>query len=147
MPLNTCTINGKDGYKWGDQGKCYTGRNAKKEAIAQGIAIGDYELEATRVSFDYDDTLSTKKGKEMALEAIKSGKSVYIITRRQRTAGSAVYNTAKELGIPADKVHFTNGKLKWETVKRLKIDVHYDNNQNEIDKINELTDARGVLFK
>lgn len=39
MPVKKCQINGKSGYKWGDEGKCYTGPNAKKKAIAQGIAI------------------------------------------------------------------------------------------------------------
>ncbi len=36
MPLKRC---GEDGYKWGDAGKCYTGPDAKKKAIKQGIAI------------------------------------------------------------------------------------------------------------
>lgn len=39
MPVKKCQINGKQGYKWGDEGKCYTGPDAKKKAIAQGIAI------------------------------------------------------------------------------------------------------------
>tara|TARA_Y100001938_G_scaffold79833_1_gene110272 strand:- start:233 stop:1990 length:1758 start_codon:yes stop_codon:yes gene_type:complete len=36
MPLKKCSENG---WKWGDEGKCYTGRDAKKQAIKQGIAI------------------------------------------------------------------------------------------------------------
>ena len=36
MPIKRC---GDDGYKWGDTGKCYTGPDAKKKAIKQGIAI------------------------------------------------------------------------------------------------------------
>ena len=46
MPINNCTIDNKDGYKWGEQGKCYTGPDAKAKAIAQGVAIGEYELES-----------------------------------------------------------------------------------------------------
>ena len=50
MPVKNCEENGKPGYKWGDEGKCYTytpdnegqQRNAKKSAILQGIAIGDF---------------------------------------------------------------------------------------------------------
>lgn len=53
MPVNSCSDNGKPGYKWGDSGKCYTytpgnktsETSAKKKALAQGIAIGDIELE------------------------------------------------------------------------------------------------------
>jgi hypothetical protein len=51
MPIKECEDNGKPGLKWGDQGKCYTytpkdevGRNkAKRSAIIQGIATGEYK--------------------------------------------------------------------------------------------------------
>ena len=51
MPVKSCQLNDKPGYKWGDQGKCYTynpnnegsKNNAKKKAILQGVAIGEYE--------------------------------------------------------------------------------------------------------
>lgn len=39
MPIKRCQENGKEGYKWGDEGKCYVGPNAKQDAIKQGIAI------------------------------------------------------------------------------------------------------------
>ncbi len=50
MPVKDCQDSGKPGYKYGDSGKCYTytpkdevSRNkAKKQAIIQGIAIGEY---------------------------------------------------------------------------------------------------------
>ena len=50
MPVKQCQDNGKPGFKWGDAGKCYTyspynegsRRNANKQAIAQGLAIGDF---------------------------------------------------------------------------------------------------------
>lgn len=50
MPIKNCNENNKPGYKWGDEGKCYTytpdnegqRRNAKKSAILQGIAVGDF---------------------------------------------------------------------------------------------------------
>jgi hypothetical protein len=52
MPVKSCEENGKPGYKYGDSGKCYTytpkdevSRNkAKKQAIIQGIAIGEYQV-------------------------------------------------------------------------------------------------------
>ncbi|MFP4457560.1 MAG: DUF2213 domain-containing protein [Clostridia bacterium] len=51
MPVQECQLNNKPGYKWGEEGKCYTytpnneeERNkAKEKAIKQGIAIGEYE--------------------------------------------------------------------------------------------------------
>lgn len=36
MPLKRC---GKNGWKWGDSGKCYEGPGGKKKAIKQGLAI------------------------------------------------------------------------------------------------------------
>ena len=99
------------------------------------------------VSMDYDDTLSTDRGKEIAKQLISKGVDLHIITRRQETAGDAVYKTAKELSIPRNKVHFTNGKLKWETIKRLGITKHYDNNKNEIEAIKKnLPNVKTVQF-
>jgi len=50
MPIKRCTSDDKPGYKWGDEGKCYTyntddegsRREAEKKARIQGIAIGEY---------------------------------------------------------------------------------------------------------
>jgi hypothetical protein len=38
MPLENCTANGVSGKRWGSKGKCYTGKNATKQAIKQGYA-------------------------------------------------------------------------------------------------------------
>lgn len=39
MPLQKCSNDDKSGYKWGSSGQCYTGPDAKKKALKQGIAI------------------------------------------------------------------------------------------------------------
>lgn len=47
MPLKRCYKNGRPGYKWGDEGKCYTYKpgdkasreRAKEKARKQGKAI------------------------------------------------------------------------------------------------------------
>jgi len=39
MPLKKCSEGGKSGWKWGTNGKCYTGPDGKKKAIKQGVAI------------------------------------------------------------------------------------------------------------
>jgi len=44
MPLQRCQVDGKDGWKYGESGKCYTGPDAKQKAIAQGIAMGEIEV-------------------------------------------------------------------------------------------------------
>ena len=38
MPVKRCKANGKQGYKWGNSGKCYTCKNAKAKAERQGRA-------------------------------------------------------------------------------------------------------------
>lgn len=38
MPIKKCKQDGKNGWKYGDSGKCYTGPGAKKKAIRQGLA-------------------------------------------------------------------------------------------------------------
>jgi len=90
--------------------------------------------------------LDTARGKELAKQKQNDGKEVYIITRRQKTASEEVYKVADELGIPHSRVYFTNGAMKLETVKRLEIGTHYDNNQQEIDLINKNTDTQGIKF-
>jgi len=99
----------------------------------------------SKISFDYDGTLSTSKGRALARELIKNNE-LYIITARHKRDGTAVYSAAKELGIPFNRVYFTEGKDKYPLVKRLGIAQHYDNNEEQINKINEYTTATGILF-
>ena len=39
MPAESCIRNGNKGVKWGAEGFCYTGPNAKEKALRQGRAI------------------------------------------------------------------------------------------------------------
>lgn len=39
MPLMRCQENGKSGWKWGQNGKCYGGPGGKEKAKKQGRAI------------------------------------------------------------------------------------------------------------
>ena len=39
MPIERCQANGTSGYRWGKQGKCYTGPGAREKAAEQGRAI------------------------------------------------------------------------------------------------------------
>jgi hypothetical protein len=87
-----------------------------------------------KVSFDYDDTLTTDKGKEIAKRKIEEGKTVYIISARHSV--SNMLSTARELGIPLSRVYATgSNKAKVEKVLSLNIGTHYDNNT---DVVNEL---------
>jgi len=96
------------------------------------------EYEAEKISFDYDDTLSTERGKQLAKH--QQG-ILYIISARQDKEGMLA--TAKALGIPESRVFATgSNKAKIEKIKELGISKHYDNN---IDVINQLGSI-GKLF-
>ena len=97
-----------------------------------------------KVSFDYDGTLSTDTGKELLKKNIAEGNTVYLITARRPS--NAIISIATGLGIPKRNIHFTSGKDKWQIVKILSIDKHYDNNKEQIDKINANTTAKGILI-
>ena len=151
MPVKQCELDNKPGFKWGDEGTCYTyddqvSKNiARNKAIRQGQAIEISQLFVNnKVSFDYDDTLTREDIQEKALQLINSGYTVYIVTARNKSNSSGPYDMADKLGIPRSKVYFTNGEDKWKTIKRLKIGKHYDNNQEQVDKINNNTNSRGI---
>ena len=97
-----------------------------------------------KISFDYDGVLTTENGKNLLKQKIKDGYDVYIITARQRSL--TVIRFARENGIPSNHVFFTEGKDKYETIERLGITAHYDNNQEQIDKINKFTNTKGILY-
>lgn len=94
-----------------------------------------------KISFDYDGTLSTSKGTEMAKEFIAKGKDVYIISARRLKVG--MVKKAQDLGIPLSRVYATgSNEEKIAKIKSLGIEEHYDNNK---DVINQL-DGIGRLF-
>ena len=144
MPVIKCS-NGK--YRIGS-GQCIYDTEEKAMKVWQAIlASGEYRADSNKVSFDFDDTLTTYRGQQLALAKIREGKQVYIITRRQQSASAEVYAMARKLGILDSRVYFTNGELKWKTIKRLEIGTHYDNNQRELDAIKANTDTKVFKFE
>ena len=100
-----------------------------------------------RLSFDIDGVLDTLAGQDIAIRAIEKDDDVFIITARNEGRASAeVYAIATKLGIPRLRIYFTNGADKWRKVERLDIDLHYDNSREQVDKIEQNTDAQAVLF-
>jgi hypothetical protein len=99
-----------------------------------------------RVSFDFDETLTTAQGQQLAKRHITIGDEVYIVTARQQSNGASVYEMAQKLGIRKENVYFTGGRDKWQTLKRLRIERHYDNNAEQIALIKEFTEVDAVKF-
>jgi len=94
----------------------------------------EVNMAGEKVSFDYDDTLTTQKGISLLEEAISSGKVVYIISARNTKTG--MLPLADKYKISFDKVYATgSNKAKVEKILELGITEHYDNNQDVIDKL------------
>jgi len=154
MPIYSCD-NGK--YRIG-KGECmYDSHASAQRAFVAYLAshpeeaarIREEEKKAAdmnKVSFDFDGTIELERYQNIAKKLKDEGQTVYIVTRRQDSQSKSVYEVADKIGIPHSRVYFTNGKMKWETIKRLGIGTHYDNNPDEIRLINENTEAKGKLI-
>lgn len=93
---------------------------------------------AIKTSFDYDGTLSTEKGKELA-KATEG--DLYIISARQNRSG--MLKVARQLNIPISRVYATgSNKAKIEKIKELGISKHYDNNHDVIKQLENI----GIYF-
>jgi len=105
-----------------------------EQAVAICNSIWEQHFAGLKVSFDYDDTLSTARGKELAQKEIDANNTLYIISARQDKEG--MLTTAKELGIPESRVYATGSNTaKIEKIKELAINKHYDNNADVISKL------------
>ena len=92
---------------------------------------------ASKISFDFDDTLSTARGQELAQQLIDKGAIIYVISARQDVQG--MLKIAKDLGIPESRVFATgSNKAKIEKVKSLGITKHYDNNADVIKELGSI---------
>lgn len=68
MPIQRCQLNGKKGWRWGNEGTCYTydpnskasETKAKNKAKDQGIAIGEYFREVVERLRDIKKKLKDK---------------------------------------------------------------------------------------
>ena len=109
----------------------------QEQAAAICYSIWEQHFAGEKVSIDYDDTLSTDKGKELAKRLISEGKVVYIISARQDVSG--MESVAAELGIPKDRIYATGSNAaKIQKIKDLGIVKHYDNNADVIKELGHI---------
>jgi hypothetical protein len=113
--------------------------NMQRYAVCQSIYTNE-KMAVQKISFDFDDTLNTTKGKELA-KSFKDAQ-LYIISARDNKAG--MYEVADEVGIPHFRIYaLGSNDVKVYKVKDLGIKIHYDNN---IEVIKQLPGV-GKLFK
>jgi hypothetical protein len=87
---------------------CYTKFEGSEEQLRVGEKIG----------YDYDGTLTTRAGKEMARKDIRDNSSVYIVSARSDKDGMLA--VANQLGIPESRVYATgSNNAKVDKVKEV----------------------------
>ncbi|CAB5218651.1 hypothetical protein UFOVP211_47 [uncultured Caudovirales phage] len=107
---------------------------SQRYAVCQDVF--NTKLAETRISFDYDGTFSTKEGFDMA-KKLNEDNNVYIISARSTKTG--MLQRAKEAGIPESRVYATgSNQKKIETINRLGISRHYDNNPDVVKELGNI---------
>lgn len=140
MPLTRCQDNGTDGWKWGDQGKCYTyvkgnkssEAEARKKALAQGLAIGDMQAQS-KIIFDSNIPSSIIKYWKT------QDRVIYILGNGLDRPFNKAHKLAKECDIPDNNVIFGNIK---RLMKYRNINLYYTKTfQKDIKGLVHLTDG------
>ena len=106
-----------------------------------------------KVSFDFDNTLSRTCIQAMARVFIAEGYDVWIVTARQYASAGWIYHSnldlydvAEELGIPEEKIIFTNMEPKYLFFEDKDFAYHFDDLPIEIEEINNNTKTWAVLI-
>ena len=96
-----------------------------------------------RISFDYDGTASTVRGRRLLDRALrKKSNRVYVISARREK--SQMVDRLKELGMKSSRIFAVGSNSnKVKKVHRLRIEKHYDNRQDVTSALGSI----GVLFK
>jgi len=111
-----------------------------------------------KISFDFDSTLSEEKNQKLAKKFIDAGHEVWITTSRLSsehgrskgwpwiiTQNEFLFEIAEQVGIPVDRIKFTEGEDKWKSLYNF--DIHFDDDELEIELINQnLDNCCGVLL-
>jgi len=113
--------------------------NMQRYAVCQSIYTNE-KMAVDKISFDFDGTLSTAAGQELA-KTFKEAQ-LYIISARDNKA--EMYKIAEEVGIPTFRIYaMGSNDMKIFKVKDLDIKTHYDNNPDVIKQLPGV----GKLFK
>ena len=103
-----------------------------------------------KISFDFDSTLTKPVIQKLAETLLDAGCDVWILTSRLNDTwyypdGSVLkcsgYNydirkIAEEIGIPENKILYSEGNLKKDLYFKHKFDLHYDDDSIEVEEIN-----------
>ncbi len=113
-----------------------------------------------RCSFDFDGTLEIQLVQDYAKELIEKGVDVWVVTSRfgDDEKFKKFFHTSSNVdlsnrdlreitdsvGIPEEKIHFTNMRDKWEFIENRGFTWHLDDDWIENEMINERTLTKGI---
>jgi hypothetical protein len=116
--------------------------------------VGLIKIHKMKVSFDFDDTLEFEDVQKFAKELIDKDVEVHIVTSRfedlkryhpdMNATHDDLFLVADKLGIPRDRIHFTNFNDKWKFLEGQDFVWHLDDNENEIKSITIFTECKGL---
>ena len=132
--ISRCMVDPEPMDKYPDEAQRY----AVCKSIYDG-PVGAYRraFAPDKISFDYDETLTTEKGMQLAKQWIAKGADVYIISARSNT--EPMLTRAKEIGIPNSRIYaMGSNKAKVEQILQLGISKHYDNNADVIKQLGKI---------
>jgi hypothetical protein len=102
-----------------------------------------------KISFDFDSTLSKVGVQKFCFDLIQKGYDVWITTSRVKQFNGAIHYhddltlVATSMGIPENKIHFTNAEFKSSYLAINDFTVHIDDDFFELKEI-EKTKVKGI---
>jgi len=113
-----------------------------------------------KISFDFDGTLELQSVQTYAKELIERGVEVWVVTSRfgddelykrffhtstnVDLTNRDLREVTDRLGIPEERIHFTNMKDKWEFIENRGFIWHLDDDWIENEMINSRTLTKGI---
>lgn len=98
-----------------------------------------------KVSFDFDSTLSHENIQRLCALLILAGADVWVLTSRNRVwkregdfivGNNDLYDVADRLGIPREKIIFTEEAMKKDKYFEHGFEIHFDDMEDEVWEIN-----------
>lgn len=102
-----------------------------------------------KISFDFDGTLSQIGVQKFCFDLIQRGYDIWITTSRILYLNGSIpvhddlMLVANSLGIPEERIHFTNAEFKSEYLENNNFNIHIDDDPFELIKI-EKTRVIGI---
>ena len=129
---------------------------SKELKAMQDISDARHKVKNTfKISFDFDNTLDQEAMQNICRKFLKLGAEVFITTSRATHMHSNIlvnhddlFEVSDQLGIKRENITFTGYEDKYTFLKDLEIDIHYDDDIEEIFLINaNPMKCMGFLFE